>query len=559
MRIDVIHARLGIGLGEEHRHRTPPARPRKVLQDPPGGVVVVRHEGLLIRVALVGPRPSRVIARQVQVHELREVGHRVDFADELGDARLVGDVNVEAGILPRRAIVQRRGHGRVSEEARTQRRHARPLAHARKLQALAEIVKGDAVLRQVLPHRTGLSLVFRQDRRGGTGKCEAARRGESEVLGLSERGGNRTRCPRVRIRAHQPVMPVDAGVPVGIEIVAEGPLPGDGVVVGRHVSVAQADAHVPSIDKTAGAQVRQLRGRHHRTVGSLRHVAQDVVERATFLDDQHHVADLGRQLSSRRRGMLLESVSGHHERRVRRQVRCLGHGKDRHGTVQALARQHRSARAVGRARPLPVSLRGGNKHGVAIDRRARGIPGCRQVPEYAARRHVDHADRVDSRFSHQQPARFLVVCETAGRHAAQRFEPGNTDGDRIQHAIGPRVDHGDGIAAGVGHEHAVRCGGDTRRADAARRHQCLYLGRRGIGNVDHAEGVRLRRLRVAHTGHFHRSASGGTLDATRRLRTGKPERRECQSGRARIAGIGIRKGSIFKQPRVRDVELLPIG
>src|SRR6185369_14250719 len=128
----------------------------------------------------------------------------------------------------------------------------------------------------VMPEGTRLDLLFGMDGGAGRGEEEASwGRADAEVLLLIAVGGqHRRHRPGIWVDTGEPVVAVEAGFGVGIEVVAEGPPPGDGVVVGSDVNVLEAEAVAFPVHVSAGAEARDF-GRAHR--GAVRR-AQDVAK-----------------------------------------------------------------------------------------------------------------------------------------------------------------------------------------------------------------------------------------------------------------------------------------
>jgi len=115
------------------------------------------------------------------------------------------------------------------------------------------------------------------------------------------------------------VVPVHARVRIGVEVVAETPLPRYGVVIGSDLEVPDAEPLPLSVEITPAAKASHLGCAHGPPVGCLVDVAEDFVVGAVLFHNEDHVANAIGQRPGRV-GVRGESIGLDDERRVRRQL-----------------------------------------------------------------------------------------------------------------------------------------------------------------------------------------------------------------------------------------------
>ena len=160
---------------------------------------------------------------------------------------------------------------------------------------------------------------------------------------------------------------------------------------------------------------------------------EDLVERAVLLDDQDHIANRRGQRPPDYPPSASNPLAciGTVTRRSLPISAASGKRKHRNRSAAAAYRQRTpGTESVHGVRADAVSAGVGHVHLVAI-RSATPAPGTTlpadgPIPSLLR---VDHADRVDARLGHQQPARSLVPRHPDRQHAAQCLQPGNANRD----------------------------------------------------------------------------------------------------------------------------------
>ena len=153
----------------------------------------------------------------------------LDVFHEPVGAVLVGDVHVENGKAEAGIIVKHFGHGDVDDLARAGGALVLVFLDAGKLEAFAVVAEADAVPGQVLPHRAGLGIILRDQRAVGAHRVAAAGRGA--VLFERPADGVGHLHEVVRLHADQPAVAHARGLRLHVEVVADGELPREGVVI----------------------------------------------------------------------------------------------------------------------------------------------------------------------------------------------------------------------------------------------------------------------------------------------------------------------------------------
>ena len=161
MRIDVVHAALGVVFGDEDHHVAPPGRAREKLDNAAQGIVVVGHEGGGKGITIHRARLRQVVVGQVDVKKARQLLPGIDVVllhvlNKLRGAKLIGNVGVVVGIRPGRVLVKRRGHRHVRDVARARRLQARAFVGARQFKAFAVVTERNAIALQMMPDGAGL-------------------------------------------------------------------------------------------------------------------------------------------------------------------------------------------------------------------------------------------------------------------------------------------------------------------------------------------------------------------------------------------------------------------
>ena len=152
--------------------------------------------------------------------------------------------------------------------------------------------------------------------------------------------------PHIRIRADQPVVPVHADVGIRVEVVADTPLPGDRVVVGRDVDVLDAQPLVACRPHSRACPAARLPVRARvsgRSPKTSSYVRFSLTIRTTCLMS-------GEQRPVRAVCQRLEPVRLHHESGVRLQVRRARHGEHGDRPLPRLAGRNPAPRIRTRAR-----------------------------------------------------------------------------------------------------------------------------------------------------------------------------------------------------------------
>ena len=218
------------------------------------------------------------------------------------------------------------------------------------------------------------------------------------------------------------------------------------------------------------------------------------------------------------------------------------------------------------ARAMALGI--GDVNLVAIHQNAGRKPSHRQMRDDLHLFCVDDADGVRSGFGDQQPSGRLVKREPDGQHAAQILQAGDSDRNVRDRLVRLCIDHRNGIVRSVRHKHAIRrrhhAGGTTATIAAlSERQACADKGlhtRSGrIFQIDDGQRVRFVHVGVAEAGDVDFAFSNLALGALHGFRRGKSERRERQTGLARLLLVRSGYRLVFEHPDVGDVGAPPVG
>ena len=537
MGVHMVHAPLRIVLEDDHRHLLPVGGMRQELQEPPQRQVVVGHEALPVGIAIVFPGIRHVVVGDLDGDEPGEgllaaevlVGH---LLLELVHAQLVGNVEVEPGIVVGRPRPFRPGHGVDHRHAQACVRVRRILVDPGELVALAVAAERDAVPVQLLPQAADLVVVLGVDAPGAVREPAARRRGKGiPVLGHRRVGFH----PGIGHHAHHPPVPVHRGVGVAEEVVGQGPAAGDLLVVRgdhdltQHGAVQGPQVH-PAEAGDGGVAVDPGKAPEHVVEGAvlLGHV-DDVLDRAVPQADRRGHRAL-RIVGHRH---LAEGVRLHPPGHVRqlpviRRRNRLQQTQLNIAHIGPLGRLAEARPAIGAGAIAPGR---GDIEGLAILRyhHPGRAPTGGDIAQHPAAAGVDHGDGIERQGGHIEPPTVRAEGHVKGRQAPLAVQAGiEGQADMVDDVVVPPVDHGDRVIGGVGDIGEPGADDDAAGARPAHRGQALdhlpdlearlQLCRHGLGGQVHGidahgfrciRGAEPRQAPAVRQGHALLRFAGG--------------------------------------------------
>ena len=436
------------------------------------------------------------------------------------------------------------------------------------LESLAVVAEGDPVPRQVIPHRSRLGIVFGNERAIGSHRIAPA---GSRAL-LLERPADRIGHLHqvVGLDAHQPAMPHPRGLRLHVEIVADGELPGEGVVIHHHADVVQCwlplqpDGLVQPPSQQGGIVV------------GPRDPVEDGVVGVILLGDEHHVLDLGgglaRHRGNQRRGqggpvgravhqaVVLQDLCCHAAKCVvRRDLQNAQHTA--HAEEGALGNLAAGVRTVAKA----PEANAGQLFSIRGERDPVGIPGGGNVAEHLEGGRIEDADGVDPEFRDVQPAAIRREHHARSPHAAQSCHQGRRHDPMPRgNAAARRINPLDQVIVAVRDEQlrallGEKVGGaPTHRFVAIRRgadeqsgfHPADHPRRRRRRHIHAPHGKGFRDVGLAEPGNLAAFKFDTLLCLTARI----AERRLGQATIIKLRILGGTDRAVLEQPDVRHLD-----